>query len=105
MFNVGPAEIMMILLIALIVFGPKRLPEIGKTVGKGLREFRKASQDIKDELSASMASDEDEDEAAPAATPVQHDQTTSLDGSPPNLNGDPGVAARPQLPGGAVPDS
>jgi|GraSoiStandDraft_10_1057309.scaffolds.fasta_scaffold1732644_1 sec-independent protein translocase protein TatA len=101
MFNVGPAEIMMILLIALIVFGPKRLPEIGKTVGKGLREFRKASQDIKDELSASMA---DEDEDAPA-TPTQHDQTTNLDGSAPNLNGDPGAAARPQLPGGAVPDS
>jgi sec-independent protein translocase protein TatA len=38
--NIGPMEIMIVLIIALVVFGPKRLPELGKSVGKGIREFR-----------------------------------------------------------------
>jgi sec-independent protein translocase protein TatA len=41
MFNqVGPLEILLVLGIALIVFGPKRLPELGRSLGKGIREFR-----------------------------------------------------------------
>jgi sec-independent protein translocase protein TatA len=59
MFNVGPAEIMMILLLALVVFGPKRLPEIGKTVGKSLREFRKTQFDVKREISKHLSGDGD----------------------------------------------
>ncbi len=38
--NVGPLEIAVVLVIALIVFGPKRLPELGKSMGKGIREFK-----------------------------------------------------------------
>ncbi len=38
--NIGPLEIVVVLLIALIVFGPKRLPELGRSLGKGIREFR-----------------------------------------------------------------
>jgi sec-independent protein translocase protein TatA len=38
--NIGPMEILVVLIIALVVFGPKRLPELGKSVGKGIREFR-----------------------------------------------------------------
>ena len=38
--NIGPLEIMIVLIIALVVFGPKRLPELGQSVGKGIREFR-----------------------------------------------------------------
>jgi sec-independent protein translocase protein TatA len=53
-FNIGPTEMLVILLLALIVFGPKRLPEIGRTVGKGLREFRRASQDIRDEIQSTI---------------------------------------------------
>ena len=67
MFNIGPEEIILILVIALIVFGPKRLPEIGRTVGKSLREFRKASDDIRQELSLHL---DDEPEAAPAPAPT-----------------------------------
>jgi sec-independent protein translocase protein TatA len=59
LFNIGPAEIMVILIIALIVFGPKRLPEIGRTVGKGLREFRRASQDIRDQFESNLDDEED----------------------------------------------
>jgi len=42
MGNVGPLEVLLVLIIALIVFGPKRLPELGRSLGKGIREFRGA---------------------------------------------------------------
>lgn len=38
--NIGPLEIVVVLIIALIVFGPKRLPELGRSLGRGIREFR-----------------------------------------------------------------
>lgn len=47
MFNIGPTELIVILIVALVVVGPKRLPEVGKTIGKSLREFRKAQDDLK----------------------------------------------------------
>ncbi len=46
--HVGTPELIIILAIALIVFGPKKLPEIGKSIGQGLRELKKASRDIMD---------------------------------------------------------
>jgi sec-independent protein translocase protein TatA len=53
-FNVGPLELIIVLAIALIVLGPKKLPEFGKSIGSGMREF-------KDSLTASTSQDEDED--------------------------------------------
>ena len=79
MFNIGPTELIVILLIALIVFGPKRLPEVGRTVGKSLREFRKATSDIKNELNLDMDDDADEqsDRGAPTgAASVATDQAS-----------------------------
>ena len=52
MANVGPMEILVVLLVALIVFGPKRFPELGHSLGKGIREF-KASLEGNDEGSDS----------------------------------------------------
>lgn len=40
MLNIGPIEIFLVLLVALIVFGPKKLPELGKSLGRGIHEFR-----------------------------------------------------------------
>jgi sec-independent protein translocase protein TatA len=49
--NVGPLEIAVVLLIVLVVFGPKRLPELGKAMGKGISEFKGSlSMDDKDEI-------------------------------------------------------
>jgi sec-independent protein translocase protein TatA len=47
MGNLGMPEIIVIFVLALIVFGPRKLPEIGKSLGKGLAEFKKASNDLK----------------------------------------------------------
>ena len=47
MGSLGMPEIVMILVIALIIFGPRKLPELGKTLGKSLAQFRRASEDFK----------------------------------------------------------
>ena len=54
-FNVGPMELIIVLVIALIVLGPKRLPEAGRSIGKGMREF-------KESLSGDSGRDEDDDD-------------------------------------------
>jgi len=65
--NIGPLEIGVLLIVALIVFGPKKLPDLGRSLGKGLREF-------KDSLGGD---DDDEKERIPAQTaaPVAPEKT------------------------------
>jgi sec-independent protein translocase protein TatA len=53
--NIGPMELVIVLVIALIVLGPKRLPEAARSVGKGMREF-------KDSLTGDRRDDDDDDE-------------------------------------------
>src|SRR3974377_2432006 len=48
--SLGPAEILVILVIALLVFGPDKMPDIARQVGKGFREFRRVQQHLKSEL-------------------------------------------------------
>jgi sec-independent protein translocase protein TatA len=48
--NIGGSELFLILLIVLIFFGPKKLPDLAKGLGQGIREFRKAARDVQDEL-------------------------------------------------------
>jgi TatA/E family protein of Tat protein translocase len=50
MFGIGPMELMAILVVALLVFGPKRIPELARTLGRGLAEFRRASNDLRQSL-------------------------------------------------------
>ena len=50
MFGIGVPELLVILVVALIVLGPKRLPEVAKALGKGLAEFRRATSDLTEEL-------------------------------------------------------
>jgi sec-independent protein translocase protein TatA len=59
--NIGPLEIVVVLIIALVVFGPKRLPELGNSLGKGIREFR-------DTVSGDKQDDGDDDVKALSAT-------------------------------------
>ena len=58
MFGLGVPELIFILLLALLIFGPKRLPEIGRTLGKGMSEFRKASNELTRSLNTELALDE-----------------------------------------------
>ena len=48
--NLGPAEILVVLVVALMVFGPKKLPEVGRQVGSAMRELRKMQDAVKSEL-------------------------------------------------------
>ena len=48
--NLGPAEILVVLIVALVVFGPKRLPEVGRQVGAAMRELRKMQESVKAEI-------------------------------------------------------
>lgn len=64
--SVGLPEILMILVIALLIFGPRKLPEVGRTIGRGLGEFRRASADFKRTVNVELALEEDE--ARPATT-------------------------------------
>lgn len=50
MFGLGGSEVIVIFVLALLVFGPRKLPEIGRTIGRTLAEFRKATQDFKTSL-------------------------------------------------------
>jgi sec-independent protein translocase protein TatA len=50
MFGLGTGEIILILLIILIFFGAKKIPELAQGLGKGMKEFRKAARDIQDEI-------------------------------------------------------
>ena len=73
--NIGPLEIVVVLIIALIVFGPKRLPELGRSLGRGIREFRgsvSGDHDDEDERPAAPAEIEPRGNAAAPEEPVAH---------------------------------
>ncbi len=59
MFGLGTGEILIILLIILLLFGAKKLPELAKGLGKGIKEFKKASNDIKKEVQNASEKTED----------------------------------------------
>lgn len=50
MFNLGPQELFWIFLIVLFLFGAKRIPEIGRSIGKGIQEFKKGMKEVETEL-------------------------------------------------------
>ena len=60
MGSLGLPEIIFILVIALLIFGPKRLPEIGRTLGKGMAEFRKATNDLKNTITTELTIEEEQ---------------------------------------------
>jgi sec-independent protein translocase protein TatA len=64
--SVGMPELLLILIIALIVFGPKKLPEVGKSLGRGLAEFKRASEDFKQNIRKEVDALESENRAEPS---------------------------------------
>lgn len=63
-FNIGPAELIILLVIVLIVFGAGRLPEVGAALGKGIREFRKAQTDVEETVRPPEANEKSEEHRA-----------------------------------------
>jgi sec-independent protein translocase protein TatA len=74
-FNIGPLELVIVLVIVLVIFGPKRLPGLGRSLGQGMREF-------KDSITGS-SKDEDEDEDKPEPEQLTAAGDASADTAPP----------------------
>jgi sec-independent protein translocase protein TatA len=68
--SIGMPELVLIFIVALIVFGPKKLPDIGKSLGKGLAEFKKASDDFKQSIQKEVDGLKEEARLEPPAVPA-----------------------------------
>jgi Tat protein translocase TatB subunit len=75
-FNIGPAELMIIFILALLVVGPKKLPELSRQLGRGLREFRRVSDEVRGEIDGALNMDLDDDQP-----PVDKPSAVSSNGS------------------------
>jgi sec-independent protein translocase protein TatA len=74
--NIGLPEILVVLVIALIIFGPKRLPELGRSMGKGIREFRHSISGKDDEEEESPSEPPQIESAPKPAEPVEGEVVT-----------------------------
>lgn len=71
MFGINPMELMIILMVALIVVGPKRLPEIGRTIGRAFSELRRVQEEVRDTIRFDLEDDEPE----PPTRPVRRERS------------------------------
>ncbi|MFN7940928.1 MAG: twin-arginine translocase TatA/TatE family subunit [Thermoanaerobaculia bacterium] len=83
--TLGFPEIILIMILALLIFGPKRLPEIGRTIGKGVAQFRRASTDLRRTIESEIQNLEEPERPAPREAVARR---------PPG----PPAAAAPQVP-------
>src|ERR1035438_1266877 len=80
MGSLGVPEMMVIFVLALVLFGPKKLPEIGRTLGKAITEFRKASSELKNTFTTEMENLERETKSIAQSTTAEiHNDTYNYD--------------------------
>lgn len=97
--SLGPLEILAILIVALLVFGPKRLPEVGRQVGGALRELRRMQEQVRSELGSVLTIPTEETAPEPAASAPVADREPDHDEAPPPPDTPPGAeppAAEPE---------
>jgi sec-independent protein translocase protein TatA len=82
LFNLGGGEIILILALVLILFGAKKLPELAKGLGTGIKEFKKATRDVTDEMQSAMNEPPPPPKPLPPATPQPEAQPTVPQSTP-----------------------
>jgi sec-independent protein translocase protein TatA len=106
-FNFGPGELIILLIIALVVIGPGKLPEVGAALGKSIREFRRASTDVKEAVNVEPPAHAESPKPA-AAVEAPRAATPAV--LPPSGEGPAAAAPSPAepvavAPGASDPDS
>ena len=91
LFNLGGGEIILILALILILFGAKKLPELAKGLGQGIKEFKKATREVTDEVSRSM--DETPPQSPQKQLPPNNPPTAEAEHSQPVSQSSPGAKA------------
>jgi sec-independent protein translocase protein TatA len=75
MLNIGPQELLLILVVALLVVGPRRLPELGRSIGKGIREIRKAQEEVRKTIQVNL-----DDDGRPTFDEARHGENAAPNG-------------------------
>src|SRR5882724_12530269 len=91
MFDIGLQELALIFVIALLVFGPKNLPQLGRALGRAMREFRKASDEFRSTIETNLQINE------PDPLPASHFDPVSSQPAPAPAVGEIGASTEPAL--------
>ncbi len=76
-FGLQPIHLLVIAIVALLIFGPRRLPEVGRGIGKAISEFRKGAQEMTESFKEEVAKPDDPAGAPPAGTPTDSVPTSA----------------------------
>jgi len=94
--SIGMPELIVIFLVALLVFGPKKLPELGRSIGRGLAEFKRASDDLKRTIEDEIEQGKEEAAAVKQqVAEIRNSLTVASSPSPPA--GEPGARESPPI--------
>jgi len=88
LFNIGPMELILILILALIIFGPGKLPEVARGFGKAISEFRRASQELTEGITKEINTTTEAPKESKESTETAADKDVSQRSTPESNKGD-----------------